>query len=456
LSGTTVAIPSATVAPPAPRARPAFYLALAFVFVVFARFPEIMDTFLGTGLHSARIILILALLATVLTGAFARAVFSKIGWCMLAFTAWFCLCVPFSIWRGGSFKVLREEWVFSICSFLIVAAAPQGLEQCRRMMYSLAAATVFIELISALASRVQGGRLAFLQGTLANANYLAMILLMGLPFCLFVIGNKPGFSLLKIACVIAACLIPLTVVATGSRGGLLTMLFMFLFYFLRLPAVQKVVAVMAALLLGFIAVSRSSQSALDRYKTLFGSSPPTGLTASERSAMESSEVRKGVLQASLRMTLQHPLLGVGPGMFQVANAKEMDEQGLPSWDAWHETHNAFTQISSENGLPALLLYVAALYLCFRIVRIARKRARQNPADAGLAPPAYALRMGLIAFTGTALFTSIAYSYYFPLLAGLCVAFERAMSMAPAPPPPQAPGFAGAYPQPATAARLARY
>ena len=450
MSGTTVAIPSATVAPQAPPARPAFYLAFVFVFVVFARFPEIMDTFVGTGLHSARIILILSLLATVLTGTFVRAAFSRIGWCMLAFTAWFCLAIPFSIWRGGSFKVLRDEWMFSICAFLIVAAGVQGLEQCRRIMYSLAAAAVFIEMISVLAGRVQQGRLAFLQGTLANANYLAMILLMGLPFCLFVIGNKPGFSLLKIACVITACLVPLTVVATGSRGGLLAMLFMFLLYFLRLPPVQKVAAVIAALLVGFIAVSRSSQSALDRYKTLFGGGGDTRLTASELSAMESSELRKGVLEASLRMTVRHPLLGVGPGMFQVANAKVMDEQGLPSWNAWHETHNAFTQISSENGLPAFFLYAAAMYFCFQIVRVARKRARRNPADAALDAPAFALRMSLIAFTGTALFTSIAYSYYFPLLAGLCVALERAMSMAPAAPEPaQVISFAGAGQQPAT-------
>lgn len=437
-----VAIPSAAAAPPAPlppqvpqaRRSAAYYLAIVFVFVVFARFPEIMDTMVGTGLHSARIILLLAMLATVVTGTVARAVFSKVGVCLMVFTGWFCLGIPFSIWRGGSFKVLQNEWIFSICTFLIVAAAAQSLEQCRRLMYSLAAATVFIEMIGVLAGRVQGGRLAFLQGTLANANYLAMTLLMGLPFCLLVIGSKPGFSLGKIACIVTAVLVPLTVVATGSRGGLLTMLVMFLLYFWRLPAVQKVAAVIAALLIGFLAVARSSQSALDRYKTIFGNSEQTRyLTPSEQSAIESAEVRKGVLQASLRMTLRHPLLGVGPGMFQVANAKDMEEQGRPSWSAWRETHNTYTQLSSEAGVPALLLYGAAMYLCFRIVRLARRRARGNPAEAALDSAALALRMSLLAFAGAALFTSIAYSYYFPLLAGMSVALERAMSLSAAPP-----------------------
>jgi O-antigen ligase len=449
LSGTTFAIPSATApAAPAARRKPAFYLAIVFVFVVYARFPEILDMMIGTGLHSARLILGLSLLATLLTGSMVRAAFSKVGLCMWAFTAWFCLCIPFSIWRGGSFKVLREEWVFSIAAFLIVAAAVQGWEQCRQIMYSLAAATVFIEFTGILVGRVQQGRLALLAGTLGNANYLAMILLMGMPFCLFVIRTRRGFSLLKTACLITVLLAPLTIVSTGSRGGLLTMIFMFLLYFLRLPLGQKAVAVIVALLVGFIAVARSSQSALDRYKTIFVRTDQT-LTLSERSAVESSEVRKGVLMASLRMTAQHPLLGVGPGMFQVANAKDAEDKGRASWNAWHETHNAFTQISCEDGIPALLLYAAALYLCFRTARAARKRARRDPACAYLEPPAFALFLSLVAFTGTALFTSIAYSYYFPLLAGLCVAFERAMPAAVAAPQPAnaSPTAAASRPQP---------
>ena len=38
---------------------------------------------------------------------------------------------------------------------------------------------------------------------------------------------------------------------------------------------------------------------------------------------------------------------------------------------------------------------------------------------------FALRLALIAFTGTSIFASNAYAYYFPMLAGLCVAVDRA-------------------------------
>ena len=408
-------------------ARPAFYLTVAFVFVVYARFPEIMDMVTGSPVHSVRVIVGLALLA-LLFGGDLRAVFSKVGICLMAFTLWMCLCVPFSIWRGGSFRMLRDSWVIAFFSFAIIASAVQGLEQCRKIMYALAAATVFIEFVTLVTGRVQQGRMALLEGTLGNANYLALMLLMGAPFCLFVMRTKPGLSALKFACLLMLLCIPVTIAATGSRGGLVTLAVMFLMYFVPLPLSQKVVVGIAALILSVIAITWSTQSALDRFRVILSTSGSVQLTASEQSAIESSELRKQLLLSSLRLTVEHPLLGVGPGMFAVANADYVEATtGKPTWTAWRETHNTFTQVSCEDGLPGLLLYCLALFCCFKIARSAEKRARQYPAVSSLGHMAFALRLSLIAFTGTALFASNAYMYYFPMLAGLCVAVDRAIT-----------------------------
>lgn len=426
--------------------RPVFYLTAAFVFVVYARFPEIVDIVTGHSLHSARIILVLALLSALLFGGAVRAVFSGVGICLLAFTAWLCICTPFSIWRGGSVRMLRDFWLLSLCSFVIVAASVQGLEQCRKIMGSLAAATVFIELFTFIIGRVQGGRVALLAGTLGNANYLAMMLLMGLPFCLFVVRTRPGAPLLKVVCVLMLFMIPVTVAATGSRGGLVTLVLMFLLYFLPLPANQKAVAAVAALILAAVAITWASRSALERYKTIFLSSDQPHLSSSEQSALDSTGLRKELLWSSLQLTLRHPLLGVGPGMFAEANANYTAEtSGGSTWNAWHETHNTFTQLSCEDGLPGLFLYCLAMLGCFRIVLVAGKRARQNFTEPLVQHMAFALRLALVAFVGTSIFASNAYAYYFPILAGLCVALERAI-------PEQAPGLtlAGTQPPGATA------
>src|SRR5579871_3365859 len=311
-----VAMP-ATPAPAIPEAppRPAFYLTVIFVFVVFARFPEIMDMVTGSALHTARFLMVLALLATLLFGGVIRPVFSKVGLTLLAFTGWLCLCVPFSIWRGGSVGTLREFWIVSLFSFVIIATSVQGLDQCRKMMFSLAAAAIFIEIFALVIGRVQGGRLALLGGTLGNANYLALMLLIGAPFCLLVIRTRPGMSALKLAAILMVLSVPVTVAGTGSRGGLVTLAFMFVLYFLPLPPSQKVVTALAALILTVVAVALSTRSALDRYRTIFTSSDQVHLTDSEQSAIDSAGLRKALLYSSLQLTMEHPLLGVGPGMF---------------------------------------------------------------------------------------------------------------------------------------------
>src|SRR5580700_8655213 len=92
-----------------------------------------------------------------------------------------------------------------------------------------------------------------------------------------------------------------------------------------------------------------------------------------------------------------------------------------------------------------------MLFCFRIVRSADKRARQDPAMASLLHMAFALRLALIAFTGTALFAGLAYAYYFPMLAGLCVAVERAVAAQVAAQTPAAPAQPDAAPRTAKSA-----
>ena len=97
------------------------------------------------GAALARVIMALAFIAMLLFGGDLHAIFSKIGLVILTFTLWLCVCVPFSVWRGGSVEILRQFWLLALFSFMIIAASVRGLEQCRKIMYTLAAATMFIE-----------------------------------------------------------------------------------------------------------------------------------------------------------------------------------------------------------------------------------------------------------------------------------------------------------------------
>jgi O-antigen ligase len=404
-------------------------MAVVYLFATYTRLPEFVPSVAGHGLRLGLIITILAVLGILLSGSLYRIFSSRIILAMSAFTGWLCICTPFSVWRGGSANQV-VSWCISVVGLVLLAGCIEGAEQCRKAGYAMAVSVLAIEALSFFLGSTEGakdtGRFAFVVGTFSNANDFAALLLMGLPFCLLVVRTRKGLSILKAACIVGLFLIPLSVVRTGSRGGLLALLIMFIVFFFSVPTLQRVPLAIMALLLAVAAAVFSSSGALDRYKTIFRSGDTVYYANStEESAALSTLSRKELFMSSLHLTIQHPLLGVGPGMFPIADAKDAEEQKHPA--AWHQTHNTYSQISCEDGLPALLFYCAALFFCFKATRVVRQGAAAHPELRPYSDTAFCLRLSLIAFAVTGIFASNAYYFYFPILAGLCAALERSVS-----------------------------
>src|SRR5260370_42650875 len=55
------------------------------------------------------------------TGQAIRVVFTPVGKSLLVFTAWFVVCIPFAIWRGGSFGILINLWYKTVLMFVLTA-----------------------------------------------------------------------------------------------------------------------------------------------------------------------------------------------------------------------------------------------------------------------------------------------------------------------------------------------
>ena len=81
------------------------------------------------------------------------------------------------------------------------------------------------------------------------------------------------------------------------------------------------------------------------------------------SAYGSAQQREQLFWRSVEVTKEHPLFGVGPGNFQVISGD------------WHVTHNSFTQMSSEGGVPALIFYLLILWTGFKNLRKTKQLRR---------------------------------------------------------------------------------
>jgi O-antigen ligase len=263
-----------------------------------------------------------------------------------------------------------------------------------------------------------------------GSNELATAMAQGCVFWLFMMRN-PSYSFPK-RMLSAIPLIPLLIILTdtASRAGLVVIGLVAVMTFFHSSAGGRA-ALAAALVLSVAAgLIFMPATARQRFGTIFGGdsaqadddADAAGVSAS---AVASATQRAFLLKRSVTLTFEHPLFGVGPGQFPVAEAGLSQDEGKPG--LWLGTHNTYTQISSEGGIPALLLFVASLYFCWRELRAAEKIHRNNPRpnSAEYLAVAYTLRLALISYVVFFCFEHIGYGPFYPAVAGLIVAFSRA-------------------------------
>jgi O-antigen ligase len=153
-----------------------------------------------------------------------------------------------------------------------------------------------------------------------------------------------------------------------------------------------------------VAVASAPGVFWQRMQTVWSDSAPT--TSDALSAQASEDQRRDALMASIQYTLEHPVFGLGLGNFGAARGTAT---GVSS--DWLGSHNTFTEISSEAGVPALLIFLVLLGTSIRSMsRIGRAQSVGSEGEE-LNRMARATFVSLIAFIFGAFFAHISYEYY---------------------------------------------
>ena len=416
------------VGPPTnPIVRGAFPLLVFFLAAIFSGVLEKIP--LVNSLHILTIIGGLGLIVVALGGRLPVVLSTPIAKCLLLFTAWFIVCTPFSVFIGGSIALFLNYWSKAALSFVFVAGCVLTIEQCKTI-YKTLGYSVGVLAIMALALRYvdQTGRLGLFGGRYEGPNDLAWTLVLGLSFLLFLLFRGDRWQ--KILAALFSATILLALVKTGSRAGMIGLCMFAVFgFFQSSRSMRNRLAVVIPLLLVVLFVITPPE-VRGRYITFFGSGDkdyrfidPTTLSAEERlqaTARGSAGARWTLLKDSIQLTLTHPLLGVGPGGFQAAQNELALSRGEPK-GAWHVTHNTYTEISSEMGIPGLIIYLMFLYQCFKALDpIVRSRDSGRDWEE-LRSLARSLRASLVVILTIAFFDSYGYDTNIPILAGLACA-----------------------------------
>src|SRR5580700_10056068 len=411
---------------PAPVLKFSFYCFCIFNLAYYSRFFEWQLWYLHVPLITSSI----ALLGAAMEGKLLSTLGSKIGICMAALTALYALNVPLSSWKAGSFQTFTQDWLKSVTAFLIAGALVTNVRHCRTALNSIGFGSGMGAVLVNWKGHIAGGRLVMGTGSFANSNEIAFDVLLGLPFLtLILLDGKSG----KLKRLLAFCLIcnsVFTLLRTGSRTGIIGFAVLCFLLFLRAPIAGKAGMAFVAIVFMVSVMTVFPNSLKERYLSIILGSDVKGMAQNSAEAMQldeavsSSAARRRLMINAVKVSISHPIFGVGIGQFGTYMSGVERLEGRHS--GWQGTHNTYLQISSEAGTPALILFLTIMLLSFKGLRRLYKRADliAAPESREIANMAFALDASLVAYAVCVFFDYVAYSATLPVLAGFTIALVQ--------------------------------
>lgn len=393
----------------------------------------------GLKAYLSTVTLVLLPLAWFLSGNALRGFQTRAGRYWAAFLLWMLIAAPLSVWKGGSAHMILNYVPRAYFCFFYTCSFVTSPRRCRQLMYVQVASAVAL-LISCAAFGSPGGDIAGdpgnarfrIPGSLfyANSNDLALALLIGITSFLFLLTRPKIVPRLAGAAGILAA--AFYAVQTGSRGSVIAAASLLAVLLWVSRAKWKVLALGFAALavVGIATVAGAPSSTLHRFSLLLGDPAAATETQADLASLASEQQREHLFATSLRYTLAHPVFGVGPDQFAAAVEQDADRSGrhIP----WLGTHNSYTQVSSECGIPALLFYAAVIVYCLRANYRLTMRTRGRPSQCEISALSRCLLAGTCVYAVSAFFFHMAYSAHLPMLAGFTAALQLASKPLPAP------------------------
>lgn len=258
-----------------------------------------------------------------------------------------------------------------------------------------------------------------LAGQIGEVNRYAQTLLVLVPLAVFQFWSERSRPR-RLAAGAAAVLITAGIVLTFSRGAAvgfaLVVLLMVVLRYIRLRQLA-VIAAALVVVLAVVPAYRERLSWLGSVTHLAGTQPasdPNHDSGNLRS-------RATEVMAAGLVFIDHPVLGVGPGMFP-EHYREYAERVQYSWlqgrvePEDREAHNLFAGIAAETGALGLGLFLAIVFVTLRGLRRARRLALGR--DRELANVTTAFMLAVAAYLASGIFLQLSYQRYFWLLMAL--------------------------------------
>ncbi len=416
--GTTASLASNSVAPTGIQLL-AINGTIAYVFLRLSFLHEFLAVYLGAHLYLIVLVGGIAYLGLLNGTTWRHAASSRLYWYWLGFSALILVGTPFSTWPGGSANVVIPFVKDNFLCLPLIAGVLGDWRYLKRLLTAIAIGGVIFVALTWLYPLDVGGRLgAAWTGSTGNPNDLAGHLVFLIPFMLFAGCSKDRNFILRLLFLGTIPVALFQILRSSSRGAFIGLIAGLLFTFIKGNAKVRASFLILVPVVGAVLVSILPTSTMGRLFTF------TSMSSQDSEAVASYQARRQLLLNSIDATLHHPFLGVGAGQFGDWEGQKAIDEGHPHSN-WQETHNSYTEVSSEDGVPAVICFVGGtfgtLFLLLKIYRTTKKRAELKQ----IAFAAFLLSTSMAGFCVAIFFLNFAYKPYLCMMTGLAIALQRA-------------------------------
>lgn len=309
-----------------------------------------------------------------------------------------------------AWETFNDPFIKAVLIFIVLVNVVRTRERLMKMMWLSFGIGVYLS-VSAINSYMKGEftveeyRVAVdVGGMFGNPNEMAMHLVMVTPLAI-TLGIANSGTKRLIYWTMAVLFIAANMV-TFSRGGFLGLMAVGLMMAWKIGRKQRLNVSIASILIGgIVMIAAPGNYGLRMLSIFIPGLDPVG----------SSDQRKELLERSILVSLRNPW-GIGIGNFPIVGVRNL------------QTHNAFTQVSSELGILGLIAYLVFMISPFRkLSAIERKLFAAERFDWY-----YYLSIGLqasiVGYMVSSFFASVAYNWFIYYFIAYAVAFRRAFSV----------------------------
>ena len=324
------------------------------------------------------------------------------------------LSIPLATVRSDSWQIFTDQFVKIVAMFIVMINVVRTQSRWKWLFWValLAALQLAGTAISDWRSgqtplegyRVRGAA----GGMFADPNDMALFLvtIMPITFVLLLMARSWWTKIFYGLCVF---IMIGGMIFTYSRGGFIGFTAMFAVLAYKLGRGRRLLIGTLSLMVfvGFIILAPGNYA-----------SRLSSITDTSRDTTGSASERQQLLFQSIQVAITHPIFGVG-----MDNFYHFTDRGKPS-------HNAYTQVAADLGLPAL-----AFYLAFMIVPLGQLRRMENetaevPSHADIYYLAVGLQASIAGYMASSFFLSVAYYWIIYYLVGYAVCLRRIYETGP--------------------------